>query len=94
MIVMRRGASTGLWLTMLVGLVLSAGLALTFATEAVFYREFSAFQDCRRNAITVGASSSCQKELEDSVNARLKGWEDAILPAPADSSNESPTVSP
>jgi len=85
MVAMRRGANTGLWLTMVVGLVLSAGLALTFATEAVFYREFSDYQDCRSNAITVGATSACQKELEDSVNARLKDWENAVRPAPADS---------
>ncbi len=89
MIAMRGGASTGLWLSMLVGLVLSIGLALTFTTEAIFYREFSIFQDCRNNAITVGAAAECQKELEDSVNARLKDWENALRPAPAVSSSSS-----
>jgi hypothetical protein len=89
LIVMRRGAHTGLWFAMGVGLALSGLLALTFTFEAVFYRESSALQDCKNDAITVGATSACQKEFEDSVDARLKGWENALRPVSSEPSGSS-----
>ena len=89
MIAMRRGANTGLWLAMGVGLALSGLLALTFAFEAVFYREFSTFQECKMDAITVGATSACQKEFEDAVDARLTGWENALRPKSSEPSGSS-----
>ena len=58
-----------------------------FTVQAIFYREFSAFQECRSDAITVSASAACQKAFEDSVNARVKRWENAILPTKSDSSD-------
>lgn len=89
LVAMRRGAQTGLWLAMGVGLALSGLLALTFTFEAVFYREFSALQECRRDAITVGATSACQKEFEDSVEARLTSWEDSLRPKSSEPSGSS-----
>lgn len=89
LIAMRRGASAGLWLAMGVGLVLSGLLALIFTFEAVFYREFSAFQECKKDAITLGATSACQKEFEEAVDARLTGWEKALRPASSDPSGSS-----
>jgi hypothetical protein len=89
LIAMRRGANAGLWLAMGVGLALSGLLALMFTFEAAFYREFSAFQECKNDAITVGATSACQKEFEDSVNARLKSWENALRPASSEPSGSS-----
>jgi hypothetical protein len=79
----------GTWLTVMstMGLLLTGLLSTMFAMQAVFYREFSDFQECRANALTVAASSACQKTFEDAVNARLHEWESRFLPTPSPSAS-------
>ena len=87
MIRMRRVASTALWVTMAAGLVLCGGLVLTCAAEAVFYREFSAYQECRSSAITVGATTACDREFRDAVNARAHRFGISVYPSASPSAS-------
>jgi hypothetical protein len=87
MIKMRRIASTALWVTMAAGLLLCGGLVLTYAAEAVFYREFEAYQECRSSAITVGATTACDREFRDAVNARAHRFGISVYPSPAPSAS-------
>jgi hypothetical protein len=87
MVKMRRTASTVLWVMMAVGLLLCGGLALTYAAEAVFYREFEAYQQCRSSAITVGATTACDREFRDAVNARAHRFGISVYPSPSPSAS-------
>jgi len=87
MIKMRRTASTVLWVTMGAGLLLCGGLVLTVAAEAVFYKEFEAYQECRSGAITVGATTTCDREFRDAVNARANRFGISVYPSPSPSAS-------
>lgn len=88
----RGTGATGLLILSTMGLLLTGLLAATFSMEALFYREFQAFQECRANAVTVAASASCQKTFEEAVNARLHGWQSRLAPdsSPSPSASTSP----
>jgi hypothetical protein len=88
MVAMRRGASFGLWVAIVCGLLVSGGLALTDSVEAVFYREFQTYQQCRSDAITVAATAHCENDFRSAVNARVKGLGISIYPS------ASPTPTP
>ena len=85
MVKMRGTASTAVWVTMAAGLLLCGGLLLTYAAEAVFYREFEAYQECRSGAITVGATNACDREFRDAVNERARRFGVSVYPSPTPS---------
>lgn len=82
MVTMGRSASTVLWVTVSAGLLLCGGLVLTYVAEAVFYREFEAYQECRSGAITVGATTACDREFREAVNERARRFGVSVYPSP------------
>ncbi len=90
---MRRTATMVFWVTMGAGLMICGGLVLTYAAEVVFYREFEAYQQCRGNAITVGATAACDREFRDAVNARAHRLGIPVSPSPSPSVSEASSPS-
>ncbi len=93
MVKMRGTASTMVWATMAAGLLLSGALVLTCTAEAVFYREFEAYQQCRSSAITVGATTACDREFRDAVNARAHRFGVSVYPSPSPSASQATSPS-
>ncbi len=85
----RGNQAPGLLILTSLGLMVAGFLATMFAAEALFYREFSAYETCQSEAITVSSTAACQKNLEDAVTARIRGWQNAILPSPRPSASSS-----
>ncbi len=79
--------STGFVLLASIGLLLSGMLASNFVMQAVFYREYSALEQCQANAITVEATARCQTEFQNAVSERLRQWQSRLSPSSAPSSS-------
>lgn len=93
MVKMRRTATTVVWVTVAAGLLVCGGLVLTYAAEAVFYREFEAYQECRSGAITVGATTACEREFRDAVNARAHRFGISVYPSSSPSASQATSPS-
>lgn len=74
MVAMRKGASTGLWTLMVVGLLMAGSLALNFGAAWVLYDELVAYQECNAGAITITARDLCSREFEEKAQERLDGF--------------------
>lgn len=72
LIAMRKGASTGLWTLMVVGMLLAGSLALNYGAAVVLYDELVAFQECNAGAITITAKDLCSREFEEAARERFE----------------------
>ncbi len=78
MVAMRRSATMGLWILMVLGLGLAASMTLVAASSAVLQEELSEYQECQRYALTIKAQRACESTLEEASEARRLEFEKEV----------------
>ena len=100
MVAMRRTATMGLWILMIMGLGLAGSMTLVAAGSAVLHEEFAERQECQRYALTLKAERACETAFEEASAARTAELQDelyerlGLTPPGSSSPTPSPTPSP